>query len=274
YDKKEVRRFKLYATKYPLNEEHLLFSLVDINDEYILKKNLEKEVKIKSEENLKQYQILQQRSKFAAMGEMIANIAHQWRQPINALSAYNLNIVIKYNKQALNDQIIEEFSNKSQMLINKMNSLITSFSNFFEPDKVKNRFNIKDSIYEALSLLEDTLALNKIKVNINCKTDIYLDGYKNEFEQIILNILNNSKDAFISKNKEDEITITISNNIIEEYLNIEIIDNAGGIEEDIVTRIFEPYFTTKEKDEGTGIGLYMCKVIIEQSMHGKIDMIN
>jgi len=273
YSKNELRRFKLFANKYPLNDNYLLLSLIDIHEEYLLKKDLEKEVIKKTEQNLKQYQILQHQTKLAAMGEMIANIAHQWRQPLNILSAYNIDIMIKYKNKKLNDTIMENFSSKSENLIKNMNNTIESFINFFKPDKKQVNFYIFEVLNESFNFIKESFYSNNISLEINCNKDLQYKGYKNELEQVVLIILNNSKDAFLSQEKDGLISINVLKNR-NESISIEFIDDAGGIQEDIIDRIFEPYFTTKHKNQGTGIGLYMTKVIIEESMKGTIKIKN
>ena len=271
--KKDIRRFKIYGNNYPLNNHHILLSLVDIQEEYLLKNDLQTQVKIKTEENLKQNHILQQQSKLAVMGEMIANIAHQWRQPLNILSAHNIDLILKYKNDNLKNEDINTFSSKSQKLIEKMSNTIESFVNFFNPDKEKKLFKISELVNECLILIENDFIKNNITLSINYEKEILYKGYRNELEQVILIILNNSKDSILSNKKNGKIDITISK-VLNNYINLEIIDNGGNIEKKIIDRVFEPYFTTKHKSSGTGIGLYMSKMIIEQSMNGSINIKN
>ena len=272
-NKKISNRFKIYGNKYPLDEDYILLSLIDVNEEYLLKNQLQKQVEIKTKENLEQYHIMQQQSKLAAMGEMIANIAHQWRQPLNILSAYNIDIVLKYKHNKLTNKTIDNFSENSQNLIEKMSSIIESFVNFFKPSKEKMLFNIVEIFNESFELLDNSFSKHDIKIELNCDKEIFYKGYKSEFEQVILIILNNSKDSIILNKEQGEIIINVFLKD-DNFIDIEILDNAGGINKDIIDRIFEPYFSTKNKAEGTGIGLYMSKLIIEQSMHGEIKVKN
>ena len=218
--------------------------------------------------------ILVQQSKLAAMGEMIGNIAHQWRQPLNALGLTIQKIQMFHNEDMLTGDALNKSVNKSKILINKMSTTIDDFRNFFKTDKVKQQFNIKDSINAVLNLLESSLKNNNIDIDtINIQNDIEFIGYKNELEQVLLNIINNAKDALIENNIQKP-NIKISINVNHSNIYIEILDNAGGISENIIDKIFEPYFTTKEQGKGTGIGLYMSNMIIETNMNGKLSVKN
>lgn len=273
FARSQLKRFKVYGNYYPSNENTIILSFIDINEEYILKNDLKTQVDLKTDENLKQYHILQQQSKFAAMGEMIANIAHQWRQPLNVLSAHNLDISLKYKNNKLNDDVMNNFYNKTKTVVEKMSETIESFVDFFNPNKEKAHFKLIEVIDEVFNLLDNSFEKNQINIIVNCDEGISFKAYKSEFEQILLIILNNSRDSIIANNIEGKISINIEK-ISNKYLQIEIIDNAGGVNEKIIDRIFEPYFTTKSKNLGTGIGLYMSKMIVEESLNGTIALEN
>ena len=217
---------------------------------------------------LKQQQIQQQQNKLASMGEMIGAIAHQWRQPLNELGLSIQNLKYDYISNLIDEKFIKEFISNNKKTIMFMSNTIDDFRNFFRVDKDKEDFEIKSTIENALSMLSAQLKDNNIKVDIVGDEFIYY-GFKSEFQQVILNIINNSKDALLSnKIKNPILHIDIRN------CHIRIIDNGGGIPQDIINRIFEPYFTTKEQGKGTGIGLYMSKMIIEDNMHGKLSVEN
>ena len=233
-----------------------------------INKNLEKLVEIKSKELMQKENILNHQSKMAAMGEMLENIAHQWRQPLSLISTVATAAKLKKELEILtNDEFyetMETINNSSQYLSNT----IDDFRNFFSKDKELSSFNINTPINKVLYLLKNKL--NNINIQLIRKdVDINIIAYENEFIQVILNIMNNSIDAFENKNiAEKFIFIDIHEKNDTVFLTIK--DNAGGIEEDIINRIFEPYFTTKHKSQGTGIGLYMSLEIIKKHMFGNI----
>jgi len=232
--------------------------------------NLEKRVLEEVLKQKKQEQILIQQTKLAAMGEMISNIAHQWRQPLNALGLVMQNLKFSYDMGELDDKIMDRSITKANLLTSNMSKTIDDFRNFFKPNKLKDLFNINDTILKAVNLVESTFEHNKIEIIKDLHTDeINILGFSNEFSQVILNILSNSKDALIFNEIKDSKVI-IKSYINNENIFITIEDNALGIPMDIIDKIFDPYFTTKEEGKGTGIGLYMSKIIIESNMNGKI----
>ena len=235
-----------------------------------LNKNLEIRVQKEVEKNREKDRIMFQQARFAAMGEMIANIAHQWRQPLSELG-----ILLFKIKDAFLKNDTERFQkdyNDCKVVINRMSKTIDDFRDFFKPSREKSDFYIEDTVNEAIFIIKETLKSHNIKINFNNKQSIIINGYPNEILQVILNILNNAKDVLISKNvpeKKIEINISSSGNQVK----ISICDNGGGINENILDKIFDPYFTTKHSKQGTGIGLYMSKKIIEQN-GGSIEVIN
>jgi signal transduction histidine kinase len=216
---------------------------------------------------LKQQQkTLTNQSRLAAMGEMIANISHQWKQPLASLSIMLQKLYyMPVTTQEENNKLVD----KTLTQINYLSDTIEDFRTFFEEEKECVDFIIEDAIRSAMSIIGKTLENKQINVNIIKKNNYILHGKQNTFAQVIINILNNAKDSLVSNNIRDK-------NIIIKYgtrgsLNyIEISDNGGGIPKDILLKVFEPYFTTKFKDQGTGIGLYMSKMIIENQMGGKL----
>jgi len=217
--------------------------------------------------------LMKQQAKMAAMGEMIGNIAHQWRQPLNALSALNVGLGFKYKMGLLTREEMEKFKEKSNHIIQNMSATIDDFTNFFQPNKFKETFKVNSAIEGAIRFVSDAYMEHNIKILHCTNLDIQISSYKNELMQVLLNIFNNSKDAFIEKGIENPL-LSINTIQGEDEVRIEIQDNAGGIDEEIIERIFEPYFTTKFKSQGTGIGLYMSKMIIEKSMQGTLSSEN
>lgn len=235
-----------------------------------LEKRIEDEIK-KNEQNQK---VLFWQSRMASLGQMLANIAHQWRQPLSELTLALFNI--KKAAQQKDIKKLEIYYDDSKVVINSMSRTIDDFTNFFNPNKPKERFLLKDSILDAISIMDKTLK----KENVTIRTmyeDYFVIGILNELSQVIVNLLKNSIDAF-NKNviSSRKIIIKIGKKNIEEkdYVIIQITDNAGGISEEVEQRLFEPYFTTKHASSGTGLGLFMSKMIIEQSLNGEIDLMN
>jgi len=225
-------------------------------------------------EDKRKSDILMQQAKLAAMGEMIGNIAHQWRQPINNLSLLNISLKQKYISGKIDDEFINKFEEKSNKMIQKMSSTIDDFRNFFLPNRSKENFRVQDAIKNTLSIAEASLSNNYITLTQKYSENTKITTYKNELEQVILNIISNSKDALVKQKELKDKKIDIYSYENEKYIIIEQVDNGGGIDKDILPKIFEPYFTTKFQDNGTGIGLYMSKTIVEQHIQGSIDIKN
>jgi signal transduction histidine kinase len=202
------------------------------------------------------------------MGEMIGAIAHQWRQPLNELG---INIQkLKYDQKAnkIDDEFIKDFISKNRSIIDFMSKTIDDFRNFFRVDKEKEKFSIKEAIENTTSMQLAQLKNHNVVLNIK-GDDFESIGFKSEFQQVILNLVNNAKDAAISNNIEYPVI-----DIIIKDKKVIIKDNMGGIPNDIIDRIFEPYFTTKDQGKGTGMGLYMSKLIIEDNTGGILSVKN
>jgi len=236
--------------------------------------NLKDKIKEEVEKNKQQQLLMLQQSKLAQMGEMISMIAHQWRQPLNALSIVNQTVSHKYKKGELDDDFIDHFSEKSNAYIQGMSNTINDFKDFFKPEKQKINFCINDVITNTINMLNPTLTQYSICIEFNLNEKISLNGYPNELGQALINILNNAKDALKNNNINKDKKLIIDLILTENIAIIKIIDNAGGIPEDIIPKIFDPYFSTKDDKNGTGIGLYMTKLIIEEHMNGKINVTN
>jgi len=224
---------------------------------------LDNKVQEEIEKNREKEQMLMHQSKLASLGEMLGNIAHQWRHPITRISLLVQNLQTAYEMQKLDENYMKKFYAKVNEQINYMSNTIDDFTSFFKKDKEKQNFSIQGVIEDALKLLEGRI--KNIKIIKNYNEDIKINGYKTEFSQVILNILNNAIDALNEREiLNKEIIIRVYKNIIE------IEDNAGGIDETIKDKIFEPYFTTKFQSQGTGIGLYMSKIIITKHFNAKL----
>jgi len=213
--------------------------------------------------------LLQQQAKMAAMGEMIGNIAHQWRQPLNALSALNVGLGMKHKSGNLDAIEMQKFKKKSNAIIQNMSDTIEDFKNFFEPTKIQDTFEVHEAIDGAIRFVSDSYNQHSIKVLFQKEQSITIKSYKNELMQVLLNIFNNTKDAVV-ENKVTNPILNIETSESETQVFIRIQDNAGGVSDEVLEKMYEPYFTTKFESQGTGIGLYMSKMIIENSMKGSL----
>ena len=226
---------------------------------------LEYQIKEKTDENIKQLQILQQQSKMASMGEMIGAIAHQWRQPLNVISTSIQNLKYDYIEGKLDDkEYIENFIKKNKKTIKFMSKTIDDFRSFFRLDKEKKTFSVLQATLSVVDMQSAQLKNHNIELIID-GDEFQFYGFKSEYQQVVLNLLNNAKDVLVEREiKKPKIIIHVEKN------KMSIQDNAGGIEKEIKDRIFEPYFTTKEQGKGTGMGLYMSKMIMEKNMDAKL----
>ncbi len=212
-------------------------------------------------------QLLIHQSRMAAMGDMIGNIAHQWRQPLNALGLVIANLKDAYDYNELSAAYMERATSDSHRLIQKMSSTISDFANFFRPDKEITAFSGLKQIRDAIALVEASFKNNNITIHCDTAEDVVLLGFPNEFSQVLLNLLVNAKDAIQAAKKPDG-QVNVKLTTVGDKGCITVCDNGGGIPEEIRGRIFDPYFSTKQ--QGSGIGLYMSKMIIEDNMNGSI----
>ncbi len=257
--KKIDRVLKNYQRKVRLKSQ----ALKELNE------TLEKRVEDEIEKNREHEEILVQKSKFIALGEMISNIAHQWRQPLSELSSIFMNIKFMYSMGKLDDKVMNEKSKEAEIVLDYMSNTIDGFRNFFIPKKEKERFHLSSDMDSIMTIISSALLNNNITINFSIDENIYLNTYKNEFEQVILNIIKNAKDILLEKKVENPL-IKVYTKEGEKNIKIFIEDNGGGIEVKPKNKIFEPYFTTKKDSDGTGIGLYMSKIIVEKNMNGKL----
>jgi len=226
------------------------------------------------EENRKKDTMIAEQSRLASLGEMIGNIAHQWRQPLSAISTSASSIMVQNELGVLNDQELNPALSKIIEKTQFLSQTIEDFRNFIEGKKEKVEFVISSAIDNALSVVDSSISNHHITVKKDYQDMIFVSNYKNEFIQGILNIINNAKDALDEHRQRDERFVFISVKKVKDTAVIIIQDNAGGIPEDIITKVFEPYFTTKHQSQGTGLGLYMTYKIITESMGGLLKVEN
>lgn len=233
------------------NNEYKMVSILDLRE-------------LKEKEN-----ILLHQSKHAAMGEMISIIAHQWRQPLAFISSIVTRLKLKNNKNQIDKDFLNNKLNEMNDYIQYMSVTIDDFRNFFTQDKKRVYISLIEIAKIVKKMLEESFIINNIKIEVEEENLSKIHTFKNDIIQVLLNILNNSKDAFFDKNIENKL-IKISFKETEEKQYIFIEDNAQGIDENIINNIFTAYFSTKNEKNGTGLGLYICKIIIEKKFNGTI----
>jgi signal transduction histidine kinase len=243
-----------------------------------LNKYLEERVTLETQNRITQERVLARQARHAAMGEMIGAIAHQWRQPLSTVSVIIQNMAAAWKLDRLSREYVDQALEVAQQQVAYMTSTIEEFLTFFRPDKQKEVFCINDKIMESLSFIEGQLRGQGIDITTGAgfNTPHYAVGYQNEFRQVILNLLINSRDAILERltheNSINKDVGKISVNITRtsKVVQIEVTDNGCGIAPELGNRVFEPYFTTREKSGGTGIGLYMSRLIVEEGMEGEL----
>ena len=213
--------------------------------------------------------LLFQQSKMASMGEMIGNIAHQWRQPLSVISTCASGIKFEKEFNQISDERLYESLDLIVENTQYLSKTIDDFRNFFKADKIIEDFCVNDSILRVLKLLKSSIQNHNIQVETHLNGDLIIHGYPNEFLQVLVNVINNAKDALMTQPVNTRF-MNIKTFIKNKRCVIEINDNGGGVDESIVSKIFDPYFTTKHKSQGTGIGLYMSHQIVVEHMKGSI----
>ncbi|WP_456323310.1 PAS domain-containing sensor histidine kinase [Hydrogenimonas sp.] len=240
---------------------------------YELNKSLEERVAEEVRKNEEKQKMLFFQSRMANLGQMMANIAHQWRQPLTELSLTLFNIKKVAHQQDLKK--VDAFYEESKQIMQNMSQTIEDFINFFKPGKPKEVFAPAQSVEDALQVFGKTLDKNQIDIKKRIDESLKIKGVRNELSQVLINLFQNANEAFEGASKESGRNIDISvakgpNGCVR----ISVEDNAGGIPEDVLERLFEPYYTTKHAAKGTGLGLFMSKMIIEKSFAGTIKVDN
>jgi len=250
----------------------LVGACLDITDIVKAQAALKEEIieRLRAVEELgRQEQLLIRQGRLAAMGEMIGNIAHQWRQPLNTLGLIVQELPHYYERNLLSKEYLDASVTRAMQVINYMSKTIDGFRNFFGPDKEKELFKASEVLAKAVTMVEAAFNELQLKIEVSADLDIFIFGYPNEFSQVILNILMNAKDVILERKvMQPKVAVRLFRENGRAVLTIN--DNAGGIMPEIIDKIFDPYFTTKESDKGTGIGLFMSKTIIEKNMNGTL----
>jgi len=231
---------------------------------------LEKRVTIEVAKRLENEKMLYKKERFSSMGEMIANIAHQWRQPLMSINGILINIEDDFDSNKLNKSLLSKRLDEVEEVISHMSQTIEDFRGFFDPNKKIETFNVKQAILQACRLLQGPLMMVELELKLD--EEIYTVGHKSEFVQIIVAIVQNAIDATNKEKNRAHIAISLKRS--HGHIVITITDNGGGISDEVMPKIFDPYFTTKHKSEGTGLGLYVSKLIIEHTMNGSLEVAN
>ena len=234
-----------------------------------LNQTLRAKVKEEIEKGMEKHRLLVQQSKMAAMGEMMGAIAHQWRQPITAIASAAMNMRMQRELGSLDDLRFGESVDSIERQTQRMSQTINNFMNFFKPSKEMQRFNLRLMLNEIYSLLSAQFVYRGVEFVNDVPRQMELCGYRNELEQVVLNLLANARDAF-EEREQPQKWVRVYPSLYNQKLDLVIEDNAGGIEESLLDRVCEPYFTTKEPGRGTGIGLYMSKSIMQSSFKGDL----
>ena len=243
------------------------------NELKVLNDNLQKKVQYAIEEAKQKDRKILEQGKLARIGSMISMIAHQWRQPLTELSGILMELETATRFKKVDENHILTAIEKSDKMIQFMSNTIDDFRNFYKPDKIKEEFFVSDSCKNAINIIDATLRNFDIKLNVNIVSDKKIFGYPTEFSQVILNILSNATDILVEKNiKNPKIDLDINSKGVLSIITIK--DNAGGIKEKNQELIFDPYFSTKDSSKGTGLGLYISKLIIERNMGGELSVYN
>ena len=244
------------------NAKNIGTIIVDITQSYNDKKKLEEQEEL---------MIIQ--SRHAAMGEMISMIAHQWRQPISVISMYANNILADIELETLDEKSLREYTEGIETQTQELSKTIDDFRNFFKPERIMEETSVEDVLHDALGVIGKSLENNDIEVALELESCKNIETYSRELMQVIINIIQNAKDALLEKEIKDK-KILISLKDEETFLSLRVCDNAGGVAKEHLFSVFDAYFTTKGAKDGTGLGLYMSKTIVEKHLHGSLEVTN
>jgi len=234
-----------------------------------LEERISKEV---SANRHKDQQMLEQ-SRLAQMGEMLSMIAHQWRQPLSAITATTGSVSLHMQLDKCDEEYVEEKLQKINTFTQYLSTTITDFRNFFKPDKEKTLTSLNEVVLGSLKIIGSSLEAQGVTIETFLESKGEFLSFPNELKQVVLNILKNAQDVFADK-KIDKPRLLIKTVGTDEGYELSISDNAGGISEEVLGHIFDPYFTTKHQSDGTGLGLYMSKMIVEDHCNGHLNVEN
>lgn len=240
-------------------------------DVIVLSLALAHRIKLLQQENIEKERMLLLNSRQNSIGELTGNVAHQWRQPLSELGAIFAKMEAKLKYATINKDELLASIDKSTKIFKNLSNTIDTFQGFFQNIETKEKFSIDKEIKNSIDFLKDSLTHNNINIKYRSKISATINGNKNEFLQVLLNIILNAKDVIIEKKVKDGI-ISVSAEEDKEFVTISVEDNGGGIKIKPIEKIFESYVT--DKQNGTGIGLFMAKTIVENKLRGKMEAVN
>ncbi len=246
-------------------EQMLLQQQYNINE---LNTNLKQRIEAEVEENRKKNHIMYQQARLASMGEMVASIAHQWRQPLNIIALIMQEFYISSQLGTLDREKIEKEYTRANSVLQYMSSTIDDFRTYFKHNDEGELFSVKEAVDSVMTLISKAMESNHIEVLVEIDEDLRVFGHKNEFVQAVINLMNNAREAILSHSDKGMISVKAFEEGGNIYISIQ--DSGGGINDEDLEQIFEPYFTTKHQTQGTGLGLYMTHQIIVNHMNGSI----
>jgi signal transduction histidine kinase len=254
-------------------EEALALRLKAEDELRRLNGELEERVALEVRKSREKDHIMAHQARLAAMGEMLSNISHQWRQPLNNVSLIVQNLQLEFEANELSKESCRGYVQECIGLLGYMSRTIDNFRAFYHPDQERQVFALLPAISDAVALIRNDLESHGIAVEVVNEQDSQVNGYRNEFAQVLLNIIVNAKEAIQLRQPSDPFISIVCTHQDGSAL-ITVADNGGGIDPELLDKIFDPYFTTKFKSQGTGVGLYMSKMIIEKHMGGSITLAN
>lgn len=271
----------IYYVRKPFNSEEIYQLVYSLSISYeatktinMLNSDLETRVEEEIEKNRQKDSLLLHQAKLASMGEMIANIAHQWRQPLNVISMLFQKVSRQHKNGTLNDEMVDTMLTQAMDTISHMSQTIDDFRGYFEPNREKKEYSLTQVVQQSIGLVKSSFSLCNISIKNTPSEEITLRGYPEDLKQVLMNLLNNAKDVIKGNDITDGLVEFYAEKIDEKTAVILFQDNGGGIPSECIDKIFEPYFTTKHKSQGTGIGLYMSKRIVEERIEGSISVSN
>jgi signal transduction histidine kinase len=270
----------IYYFKKPFNEEEL-YSLIDSvlkqwndREENIqLQENLEKKIEEELEKSREKDAVIIRQQRLAYIGELLSSIAHHWRQPLNQLALTIQDLEDAYDTDDLDEEYFKTGTKEAIDIVSYMSKTIDNFRDFFAPHETETVFPIVQAIHESLDIYEYQIRNQKIELILDVNSSLLIKGFPNEFSRTLVSILGNAKEA-IERNKVENPKIEIRTESSERKVFLYIEDNGGGVDENMIDKVFDPYSTIKPQSEGTGLGLFFCKMVIENQMNGDIKLSN
>ena len=277
----ECLKSNIFYIRKPFNNEEIYQLVYSLSLSYdatqtirCLNRDLERRVEEEIQKNRQKDALMLHQAKLAALGELIGNIAHQWRQPLNIISMLCQKISRHHKNGTLTDEIMAQSLADALQTIQHMSQTIDDFRGQVEPNREKVTYILEDTLKSTINLLEKSFALSGVRIEADISAQIRLYGFPEDIKQVVLNLLNNAKDAILSHGIAEGVIRVDASITDDNRLRLNVCDNGGGIEEEVIDKIFEPYFTTKHKAQGTGIGLYMSRRIVEERLGGTIGASN